>query len=210
LSYRNLPYEVIAFDCDGVMFDTAAANRAFYNTLLDHLGMPAMTDQQSAYAFAHTVNETIAFLCGRADLVEKAEAFRKTMNYLPFVREMTMEPHLIPILKKLRRGYRTAIATNRIDTMHRVLAEHKLEPYFDFVVCAGDVAHPKPHPDGLIKIADHFGIRLSELFYIGDTEVDEAAARNAGAVFAAYRNPELSAAFHIESLSELESILLTV
>lgn len=192
------------------MFDTAAANRAYYNTLLEHLGLPAMTDQQSAYAYAHTVNETIAFICGRADLVARAEVFRKTMNYLPFIRRMTMEPHLIPILKKLRREYRIAIATNRVDTMHRVLSEHKLEPYFDFVVCAGDVARPKPHPDGLIRIADYFDIRMPALFYIGDTEVDEAAARNAGAVFTAYRNPGLSAAFHIESLSELESILLTV
>ena len=201
-------YKVIVFDCDGVMFDTAAANRAYYNTLLDRLGLPAMTDEQFSYAHAHTVDEVVAYLCGRADLVERAHELRKSMRYLPFVKEMTMEPHLIPLLKKLRRSYRTAIATNRTDTMERVLSEHGLEPYFDYVVCAGDVTHPKPHPEGLIKIADHFGIQVSQLFYIGDTAVDETAARNAGAVFAAYRNHSLRAAYHVESLAELDSILL--
>ena len=204
----NNPYKVIAFDCDGVMFDTAAANRAYYNTLLQRLGMPVMTDDQFAYAHAHTVDQTIAFLCGRADLIHQAYACRKTMSYLPFVKEMTMEPHLIQILKKLRRTYWTAVATNRTDTMESVLVDHGLNPYFDYVVCANDVTHPKPHPEGLLKIAGHFGIRASELFYIGDTEVDEFAARDAGVVFAAYNNPSLEAAHHLETLAELEGILL--
>lgn len=204
----NQSYKVIAFDCDGVMFDTAAANRAYYNTLLDKLGLPPMNEQQFIYVHAHTVDEAVSFLCGQADLIAQAHEHRKTMSYLPFVKEMAMEPHLVPILKKLRRGYRTAIATNRTDTMQRVLSEHDLEPYFDYVVCAGDVTHAKPHPEGLMKIAHHFGIQTAELFYIGDTEVDEAAARNAGAVFAAYGNKSLEADFHIESLAELESILL--
>ena len=112
------------------------------------------------------------------------------------------------ILKKLRQTYWTAIATNRTDTMERVLSEHGLEPYFDYVVCAADVTHPKPHPEELLKVADHFGIQTWELFYIGDTEVDEIAARDAGAIFAAYRNPSLTAAVHIETLKDLESILV--
>ena len=202
------PYKVIAFDCDGVMFDTAAANQAYYNTLLGRLGLPAMTAAQFSFAQAHTVDETIACLFGRADLIQQAYEYRKTMSYLPFVKEMTMEPHLIPLLKKLRGAFGTAIATNRTDTMEQVLEDHGLKPYFDYVVCAKDVTHPKPHPEGLMKIAHHFGIQLSELFYIGDTEVDAVAAGRAGVVFAAYRNPALKAAYHIETLAELEGILI--
>ena len=204
----NQPYKVIAFDCDGVMFDTAAANRAYYNTLLKHLDLPPMTDRQFTYAHAHTVGETVDFLCGPFDVVEKAHAIRKTMSYLPYVKEMTMEPHLLNILHKIRQVYRTAIATNRTDTMQRVLLDHGLEPYFDYVVCAADVTHPKPHPEGLIKIVDHFNIQARELLYIGDTEVDEFAARDAGVVFAAYKNPSLKAVYHLETLADLGRILL--
>ena len=169
--------------------------------------MPAMTDGQFSYAQAHTVDQTITFLCGSAELIRQAYEIRETMSYHPFVKDMTMEPHLMPLLKKLHQTYWTAINTNRTDTMERILDDHHLKPHFDYVVCAGDVAHPKPHPEGLIKIADHFGIQVTELFYIGDTEVDEFAASDAGAVFAAYRNPSLKAAHHIQTLAELEKIL---
>jgi len=203
----NQAYKVIAFDCDGVMFDTAEANRAYYNTLLRRLGLPAMNDAQFAYAQAHTVDETIAFLFGREYLIQQAYESRKTMSYLPFVKNMTMEPHLIPILKKLRGAYWTAINTNRTDTMEGVLVDHGLKPYFDHVVCASDVTHPKPHPEGLLKIADHFHIQALEILYIGDTTVDELAAESAGVAFAAYKNPSLKAKYHIETLAELEAIL---
>jgi len=203
----NQAYKVIAFDCDGVMFDTAEANRAYYNTLLRRLDLPAMNDAQFAYAQAHTVDETIAFLFGRDHLIQQAYESRKSMSYLPFVKNMTMEPHLIPILKKLRGAYWTAINTNRTDTMEGVLVDHGLKPYFDYVVCASDVTHPKPHPEGLLKIADHFHIQALEILYIGDTTVDEFAAESAGVVFTAYKNPSLNAAYHIEALAELEAIL---
>ena len=65
-------YKVIAFDCDGVMFDTAAANRAYYNTLLQRLDLPEMTDDQFSYAQAHTVDDTIAFLFGSNELIQQA------------------------------------------------------------------------------------------------------------------------------------------
>jgi beta-phosphoglucomutase-like phosphatase (HAD superfamily) len=32
---------VVAFDCDGVLFDTEAANWAYYNHILGHFGRPA-------------------------------------------------------------------------------------------------------------------------------------------------------------------------
>ena len=202
------PYKVIAFDCDGVMFDTAGANRAYYNALLIRLGLPPMTDEQFSYVHAHTVDQSVAFLFGDEELVARAQEHRKAMSYLPFIGEMEMEPFLLPMLRKLRRCYGTAIATNRTDTMARVLVEHGLEPYFDLVVTAGDVTHPKPHPEGLLKIAGHFNAPPAAVFYIGDSEVDEAAAKNAGVTFAAYKAPSLEADFHIDSLKALEGILL--
>ena len=32
--------KVVAFDCDGVMFDTTKANIAYYNQILDHFDRP--------------------------------------------------------------------------------------------------------------------------------------------------------------------------
>jgi HAD superfamily hydrolase (TIGR01509 family) len=198
---------LIAFDCDGVLFDSANLNRLYYNAILNHLGMPEMTRPQFDFVHMHTVAESLVFLFGKNERLKRAEAFRQTMRYEPFLKEMRMEPHLLPLLKKLRPRFKTAIATNRTDTMGRVLKEFKLEAYFDMVVCAKDVARPKPHPDPLIKILDHFQLQPEQALYVGDSQLDEDAARAARMPFIAYANPSLTAAYHIRNLKEIEDIL---
>ena len=120
---------------------------------------------------------------------------------------MVLEPYLKPLLENLRPRYKTAIATNRSDTMDRVLSEHGLEGYFDLVVSSNDVDRPKPYPDPLIKILEHFEIKAYNTLYVGDSELDEIAAKAAGVPFVSYQNKSLSANFHIESLKEISQIL---
>jgi HAD superfamily hydrolase (TIGR01509 family) len=199
--------KVVAFDCDGVMFDTMKANMAYYNKILDHFGRPAMTTEQFAFSHMHTADQSIANLFNDMESFEAAQAYRKNMSYLPFLKYMKIEPYLKPLLEKIRPRYKTAVATNRSDTMDRVLNEHGLEGHFDLIVCAADVDRPKPHPDPLIKVLEHFGIEPYHSIYVGDSKLDEIAAKAAGMPFVAYKNRSLSADFYIQSLKEVEGIL---
>lgn len=201
------PLKVIAFDCDGVMFDSSQANQAYYNHLLERFGFPAMTPEQFAYVHMHTVDESLAHLFGDDATREAAHVYRKQLGYLPFMKYMQMEPGLVPLLKRLRPHYKTAVATNRTDTMARVLSDNHIEHLFDLVVCALDVQHPKPHPEALNKVASHFTVRPQAVMYIGDSKVDEMAAQAAGTYFVAYRNPALVADHHIQRLSEITGLL---
>ena len=198
---------VVAFDCDGVMFDTSDANKAYYNQILEHLGKPAMTTAQFVYTHMHTVDESLQHLLPEPSLLAAAISYRKKMSYLPFLQLMRLEPDLKPLLRKLKPGYHTAIATNRTDTMNRVLQTHRLEGLFDMVVTAMDVPRPKPHPDQLVKITRRFNIKPYQTLYIGDSELDEAAAAAADVPFAAYRNSSLAADYHINRLGEVADIL---
>jgi HAD superfamily hydrolase (TIGR01549 family) len=199
--------KVVAFDCDGVMFDTMKANMAYYNKILDHFGRPAMTTEQFAFSHMHTADQSIANLFNDMESFEAAQAYRKNMSYLPFLKYMEIEPYLKPLLEKIRPRYKTAVATNRSDTMDRVLSEHGLEGHFDLIVSAADVDRPKPHPDPLIKILEHFRIDPYHSIYVGDSKLDEIAAKAAGMPFVAYKNRSLSADFYIQSLKEVEGIL---
>lgn len=199
--------KVVAFDCDGVMFDTEKANKAFYNRILNHLGMPIMTPEQFSYANMHTAEKVLAYLMNDPERFESAQAFRQEIGYLPFVSFMEIEPHLKQVLKKLRLKYNTAIATNRTDSIDLVLKEFDLGGYFDFVVSALDVKRPKPHPEPLNKILEHYGLKPNQMIYVGDSELDEIAARAAGTYLVAYNNRSLDADFHINGLQELEEIL---
>jgi len=200
--------KVVAFDCDGVMFDSSESNKAYYNQVLAHFGMPELTPEQFAFTHMHTADDSMAYLFEDKNFLEKAQAYRKRMTYMPFIRHMEMEPHLKQLLFKLRNYYKTAIASNRTDTMAKVLEVHGLEDDFDFVVSALDVPRPKPYPDQLFKIMDFFKVAPEEMIYVGDSEVDERAATAAGVALVAYGNPGLSAELHITSLKELETILL--
>jgi len=199
--------KAVAFDCDGVMFDTTTANKAYYNQILEHFGRPAMTRDQFAYSHMHTVDQSIAHLFNEKTSINAAQAYRKSMSYLPFLKYMEIEPYLISLLERLRPKYKTAVATNRTDTMDRVIKAHGLVGYFDLVVSASDVDRPKPHPDSLIKIVNHFEIEPYNLIYVGDSQLDEMAANAAGIPFVAYNNGRLSADFYVNSLNEIENIL---
>jgi HAD superfamily hydrolase (TIGR01509 family) len=197
----------VIFDCDGVMIDTAQANRAYYSRILQHFGRPAVTDEQFTFVHMHTVDESIAYLFPDKENLAAAHDFRKRMDYNQYLKYLTLEPHLVPLLAKLRPQMKTAIATNRSDTMNRLLAEFNLEECFDLVVTSSDVKRPKPHPDALLKILDNFDLKPFQTIYIGDSAVDELAARAAGIPLVAFRNRELSSDCHIDTLKELEVLL---
>ena len=198
---------VVAFDCDGVLFDSIGANNAYYNDILNHLNMPELTPEQLSFAHMHTSDEVLAHLFKEKKQLDAARVYQKQLGYKKFIPYMKMEPYLKPLLKWLKPRYKTAIATNRTFTIPWVLAAFELEGYFDFVVCAQDVDRPKPDPQLLIKILTHFEIGPQQAIYVGDSTVDEIAATAAGIPLVAYDNPSLSAAFHIKSLKELEDIL---
>jgi HAD superfamily hydrolase (TIGR01509 family) len=200
--------KVVAFDCDGVMFDSTEANRAYYNHILSHFGKPDLSEEQFAFTHMHTADISMAYLFGDKESLEKAQAFRKKMTYMPFIKHMRMEPYLETLLESLRSKYKTAIASNRTDTMNRVLEIHGLEGKFDLVVSAMDVPRPKPYPDELLKILEHFNADSDEIIYVGDSKVDEDAAKAAQVPLVAYRAPDLEADLHVQSFKELEQILM--
>jgi HAD superfamily hydrolase (TIGR01509 family) len=189
------------------MFDTGNANRMYYNRVLRHMGKADMTDGQFAFVHMHTVDESIALLFPDPSEYRAAQDFRISMSYGDFIPHMLPEPYLKKLLQRLRPRYKTAIATNRSDTMPRVLAEFGLENDFDMVVTSLDVKHPKPHPEELLRILTAFRLSASQAVYVGDSKVDEMAAKSADMTFIACKNKDLSADFHIESLKEMENIL---
>ena len=199
--------KVVAFDCDGVMFDTINTNRAYYNHILEYFGRPPMAQEELEYVHVHTAYESIALLFKEPESFKRAIKYCKGLSYIPFLQYMEIEPHLKILLEKLRKKYKIAIATNRTNTMDCVLSEYRLEHLFDLVVTALDVEHPKPHPDSLIRILNYFNLQPENLIYIGDAALDEQAAKAAGVFFVAYNNTLTTADFHIKSLKEMESII---
>jgi len=197
----------IIFDCEGVMFDSRQANINFYNHLLAHFGLPPMAEHQVAFVHMHTADGSIRHIFQGTLYLKQALEYRMKMDYGPFINDMIMEPGLEDLLRLLKPGFGLAVATNRSNTIRKVLEWNGLDKYFDIVVSSLDVDNPKPHPEPLFKILDFFGIGPLESLYVGDSLVDYETARAAGVPFVAFKNKELNAAYHVDHLRDIADII---
>lgn len=200
--------KAVVFDCDGVMFDTAMANRRFYDQVRAHFKKPPLTDTQFVQVHMMTVADAISYLF--PDMADHEPVFRcvKQIGAHNFIQFMVMADGLVDLLAGLSsEGYIRAVATNRTDTMAQVLSDFDLTDQFDMVVTAADVTKPKPHPEQLEKIMTRFSLHPDQVLFIGDSMYDQQAARAAGAVFAAFRQPGLEADMHAQSMVDIASAL---
>jgi len=193
--------KLVGFDCDGVLFDSRSSNITFYNGILERFGLPPMKTPAVDYVHSHTFQESLEYLFREYPNLEEVWDYCRTLDYQQFIPMMVEEPYLREFLQFLRPRFYTALATNRTTTTHAVLHYHRLADQFDLVISALDVTRPKPHPESFWRILEHFGLSPGEVIFIGDSEVDEAFARNAGVPLVAYRNPHLKADFYLDSFA---------
>lgn len=197
--------KLVVFDCDGVMFDSKNLNRHYYNQLLDHFGYPQMSEAELDYVHSHNVADSVTHIFNNhLELsLNAVHQFRLSLNYSSFLHYMTMEGDLVSFLENIQGKYHLAISTNRSDTMDTILETFGLRQYFGKVVTATTAKHPKPAPDGMVEILEHFSCSPSEAIYIGDSIIDQMHAEASGVRLIAFRNKELQADFHVNSFSEI-------
>ena len=200
--------QAILFDCDGVMFDSREANRHYYNSILKHLSLPEMKDEDVGTVHMLTAWDSVKYITREhPECLSAAMKYLKTVDYNPFLKYMTMEPDLKEVLKYLRGRYKTAVVSNRSTTLAGLLKLYGLDALFDLVVSALDVTRPKPDPEALNKALESFRLTNRQAVYIGDSIIDEQASVQASVSLIAFRSPELEADAHIDSMSELKTLL---
>ena len=199
--------KVVIFDCDGVLFDSKQANINYYNHLLERFGLPPMKDSQVEYIHMHTAEESVKYLFMNTPYLDEAQECRTKMDYIPFIKDMVLEPDAKELLASLKPRFHLAMATNRSNTITEVIRVHGLNGLFDMVVSSLDVLRPKPHPEPIEKILRHFSLSPSQAVYVGDSEVDQHTAAAAGVIFVAYKNEKLEADYHITRLMDIAAIL---
>jgi len=177
---------LVILDCDGVLFDSSAANVAFYNAILERMGQPPLDAEGERRAHWMGSPELIAHLFGHDEgLHRAAREVARTLDYTPFLRVMTPVPSLLETLRRLRERGPTALATNRGGTIPQLLDHFALREHFDLVVGLLDVARPKPAPDMLLRCLERLDVAPAQAVYVGDSVTDHQAAEAAGIDFVA-------------------------
>lgn len=201
--------KAVIYDCDGVLFDSFEANFAFYTQIIEHFGKPPLNREDSeTMRILHTYanKEVLDYLFGSDTPMEKVRAVSASIDYRKLFPMLQMEPGLRETLQELHGRVELAVCTNRSSSMEALLETFGLEGYFSCVMTAGKVKNPKPHPEPLLKVLEHYGLAPAQAVFVGDSDVDRQAAEGAGIPFVAYKADMLSVA-RIDNHTELLHLL---
>ena len=193
-------YKVVIYDCDGVILDSIESNYVFYNSVMAFLGRPEIDrDNSEARRVLHTYSfhAVMEYFFTGDPQREDALNFAKTIHYRDLMPYMRMEDGFVSALDQLKGHTSLAICTNRATSMDMIIEDFGLTGYFEYIMTASQVTHPKPHPEPLLKVLDYFGVKPAEALFIGDGEVDKQAAGSAGVPFISYKS-------HLPGLARIE------
>jgi len=185
--------KAVIFDMDGVIVDSEPMHiEAEKQTLLKY-GVKITTEELRTYT-GTTAEFEFNDLIRKYKLNTTANTlFNEKEDILFRLLEERTEPTkgVIDLIKNLKQhGFKLGIATSG----HRKLAHYYLdklgiEPLFDTVVCAEDIARSKPDPEIFQKAAQRLDAEPTECIVIEDAKLGIEAAIKAGMKCIGYSNP---------------------
>ena len=176
--------ELVIFDADGVLFESAESNIAYYNAIFAQLGEPPLNpEEERACIFMAAMQVFELRAVGDAAKLNRMRGIARAIDFTPFFRLLRPALELRPFLLELKRSYRVALATNRSATTHGLIEHLGLAGVFDAVASAHDEVRPKPAPDIVQLCLRRAGVIPERAIYVGDSQIDLEAARGAGTHF---------------------------
>lgn len=184
--------ELVCFDLDGTLVDTAAEIAEAANSALEANGIPRRPDADIVLLIGRGTRELMLKLLAHCYIEDPQLASRtRVEDVLASMDEhylRTTGTSAVPYegaaqaLRRLRAaGVRLACVTNKeLRHAQRVLAVTRLDEHFDLVIGGDTLAEKKPHASVLRTVAQRLGVPTARTAHVGDSAIDVAAARNAG------------------------------
>ncbi len=176
-------YELLIFDWDGTLMDSAERIVRCFQAAAHDCGWRALADEAIRKTIGLGVAEALArLLPGEADSRRGAIAARYREHFLRLNDTPTpLFPGVAAGLSDLRaRGYRIAVATGKSRIgLDAALEASKTGALFCATRCA-DETRSKPDPLMLHEILAETGVRAADALMVGDTSYDIEMAARAG------------------------------
>lgn len=180
--------QLILFDLDGTLVDSAADLYRSMNMSLAALNMPLVTEKQIrewvGKGAAKLCESVLIYLYGvvEADLLDRLlHLFVKTYAEQLCV-NTTIYHGVEPFLMHCQqRQLKMACVTNKpVQLAQGILAQLNLSTYFDLVLGGDSLEKRKPHPLPILHSMQTFQVDAEHTLMIGDSSNDVEAARRAG------------------------------
>jgi len=186
-------YDLICFDLDGTLVETAPEIMDAVNDALRHFNLSEVTQQQVNDWIGHGTRELLVQALAdrtgtKADRVRNGELLRTVLPvYDNFYEQRCgtrshLYPHVRETLTALRtQGVKLAVVTNKEGRYTQVVLDvHQLTPMFDAVISGDTFPNKKPNQIGVTHCLNKFGVNADRTLFVGDSSIDAATARNAG------------------------------
>ena len=175
-------FEMIVFDWDGTLMDSAGAIIASIQASCSDLGLPVPERERAAHVIGLGLKDALSYAVPElppADYGKLAERYRH--HYLARDPDIELFPGMREMLFALKeQGYVLAVATGKSRVgLNRVLEATQLKQCFDSSRCA-DETHSKPHPAMLQELMQELLVAPEATLMIGDTGHDLQMAVSAG------------------------------
>jgi phosphoglycolate phosphatase len=187
------PFDLVMFDLDGTLVETAPEIADAVNDTLRRFDLPEVTQQQVNDWIGHGTRtlliQALAF-AGKTNVATVSASDSLTLIAAEFDRNYQRRcgtrSHLYPQVREtlvaLRgQGVKLAVVTNKESRYTRtVLDAHQLAPLLDCVVSGDTLPTKKPDPAGIQSCLAQFDVPPNRALFVGDSSIDVATARNAG------------------------------
>ena len=187
------PFDLVMFDLDGTLVETAPEIMDAVNDTLSHFNLPLVAQQQVNDWIGHgtlaLLIQAVAFASGRSMAQVRSSDLlaQMTDEYNQFYQRRCgtrsqLYPQVRETLVALRgQGIKLAVVTNKESHYTRIVMDvQQLGPLIDLVVCGDTLQTKKPAPDGVLHCLAQFGVAAGRALFVGDSSIDAATARNAG------------------------------
>lgn len=177
-----MKYDLIVFDWDGTLLDSAGAIVRAIQAASRDLDLPVPDDSRARHVIGLGLADALSHAVPELQPENyQAMVDRYRHHYLSGDHELSLFDGVTDLLVDLQAaGHTLAVATGKSRLgLERALDHSALRPFFLSSRCA-DECHSKPHPQMLEELMLEFGVAPEATLMIGDTSHDLLMASNAG------------------------------